>query len=436
MNKNSTLARLLAAVFASTAITASAQTLTLEQLFDIAEANSARLKPFITAEAEAKREVDVARSQRLPDISAALSLSYIGDGFTTRRDFGDYQRAPIPHFGNGFGISLSQPVYAGGAITEGIRLAELKTTASRYTTELQRDNIRFRIAGCYLDIYKCRNMRGVIEKNIVRARKVLDQMRARYEQGTALRNDITRYELLLSDLSLELVRIDNTLDILNRDLVVTVGLPEGSVISTDTTILARSLPSDEEAWWQRRAADSAPSLRLAATQVSISRRAESIVRAERLPKVGISAGWTIDGPILTEIPPINRNLSYWFVGVGVSYNLSSLYKSNRKLDASRLAVRRAAENLDVARQDLTLGVNSDYTRYREAYVELKTRLKGVELADRNYTTVSTRYNNGMALVTDMLDAANSRLDAERQLVNARINIIYYYYKLLFTSGQI
>lgn len=99
-------------------------------------------------------------------------------------------------------------------------------------------------------------------------------------------------------------------------------------------------------------------------------------------------------------------------------------------------MRRAAENLDVARQELDLGISSDYSRYREAYVELKTRLKGVELADRNYSTVSTRYDNGMALVTDMLDAANSRLDAERQLVNARINIIYYCYKLLFTSGQI
>lgn len=36
----------------------------------------------------------------------------------------------------------------------------------------------------------------------------------------------------------------------------------------------------------------------------------------------------------------------------------------------------------------------------------------------------------------MLDAANSRLDAEQALVNARINIIYCYYKLLFTTGKI
>ena len=56
--------------------------------------------------------------------------------------------------------------------------------------------------------------------------------------------------------------------------------------------------------------------------------------------------------------------------------------------------------------------------------------------ERNYSTVFTRYSADMALITDMLDAANSLLEAEQQLVNARINIIYYYYKLLFTSGKI
>ncbi|MDE5976033.1 MAG: TolC family protein, partial [Muribaculaceae bacterium] len=62
--------------------------------------------------------------------------------------------------------------------------------------------------------------------------------------------------------------------------------------------------------------------------------------------------------------------------------------------------------------------------------------KSVELAERNYLVTSTRYSADMALITDMLDAANSRLEAQQQLVNARINIIYYYYKLLFITGKI
>ena len=94
------------------------------------------------------------------------------------------------------------------------------------------------------------------------------------------------------------------------------------------------------------------------------------------------------------------------------------------------------EELDATREGVELAVRADYIRYLEAYEECKTQEKSVELAERNYGVTSTRYSADMALITDMLDAANSKLDAEQQLVNARINIIYYYYKLLFISGTI
>lgn len=410
--------------------------ITLEEIFRTAEANSAQLLPSFTAEEEARRDISVARSQRLPDINATLSLSFIGDGFITKRNFTEYEKAPIPHFGNGVGINVSQPVYAGGAIKTGIELAELKSTASRYATDFQRDNIRFRLTGFYLDLYKYANLRKVVEKNIAQARQVLAEMQARYEEGTALRNDITRYELLVSNLELQLIKIDNTLDILNDNLVVTAGLPENTKVIPDSTILARSLPTSGEGWWQDQATTNSPSLLLAKSGVEISQKAESLVKSERLPKVGLQAGWTLDGPILVDVPPINRNLSYWWVGVGVSYNLSSLWKSNKSLAKSRAATQRSVEELTAARENVELAVTGDYIRYMEAYEELKTRQKSVELADRNYNTTSTRYSADMALITDMLDAANSKLDAEQQLVNARINIIYYYYKLLFISGTI
>lgn len=439
MNNHRLLTGLLSAILLGGGVCAVGQTrqvLSIEDLFEIAESNSVQLRLSVTAEEVARREISVANSQRLPDINASMSLSYIGNGFITKRNFKDYQEAPIPHLGTGLGLNVSQLVYTGGAIRNSIRLAELKLTSSRYATELNRDNIRFTLAGFYLDIYKYTNLRSVVESNLGQARMVLAEMKARYEQGVALQNDITRYELLVSSLEFQLIKIANTLEILNNNLVVTAGMPEGTVIVPDSAILARSLPSSGETWWQEEASQNAPALKLARNGLDISRKAEDLVRSERLPKVGLQAAWTMDGPIQVEIPPINRNLSYWYVGVGVSYNLSSLYKTNKALSKSRAATQEAIERLDAAEENVSLGIRADYVRYLESYEELKTQQKSVELATRNYATVATRYSAGMALITDMLDAANSRLDAEQQLVNARINIIYYYYKLLFTSGKI
>ncbi len=439
MNNQRLLTGLLSAVLLGAGVCAFGQNpsvITLEQLFESAERNSAQLRPSFSAEEEANQEIRVARAGRLPDINASLSFSYIGDGFTTKRNFSDYQKAPIPHYGNALSLSVNQPVYTGGAITSGIQLAELKLTASRYATELHRDNVRFQLTGFYLDIYKYTNLRAVVENNIAQARKVLGEMQARYEQGVALQNDIIRYELLVSNLELQLVKINNTIDILNNNLVTIAGLPDGTVIVPDSAILDKSLPSQSETSWQSEASVNSPMLKLAQSKVDISRKAEDLTKSERLPKIGLQAGWSIDGPILVEVPPINRNLSYWYVGVGVSYNLSSLFKTNKSLSRSRAATVQATDELTAARENTELAVRADYIRYLESYEELNTQQKSVELADRNYNTVFTRYSADMALITDMLDAANSKLDAEQQLVNARINIIYYYYKLLFTSGKI
>lgn len=437
MNNLRLLTGLLAAVLSGGGVCAYGQrVITLEEVYDSAERNSAQLRPYFTADEVAAREVAEARSAMLPDINATLSVSYIGDGFTTKRDFSDYERAPIPHFGNGLSLSVNQPVYTGGAITAGVDMAREKSAASRLVTELKRDNLRLQLTGFYLDLYKYSNLRAVVEQNLAQARKVLDEMNARYEQGTALRNDITRYELLVSNLDLQLIKIANTLEILNRNLVTMAGLPEGTIVVPDTTILNRSLPVSSESGWAADARSLSPVIGLARQEVSISRTAEKLVGSDRLPKVGLQAGWTIDGPILVEVPPIDRNLSYWYVGVGVSYNISSLFKTNKSVARSRVATLRAEQQLEAARENIDIALHADYVRYMEAYEEVRTQEKSVELARSNYSTVATRYAEDMALITDMLDAANSQLDSEQRLVNARIDVIYYYYKLLFTSGKI
>ncbi|MCM1021742.1 MAG: TolC family protein [Muribaculum sp.] len=439
MNNLRLLTGLLATILLSGGVCAvgqEARVMSLDELFATAESNSLQLRPAYSAEKTAEKAVSEARTERLPDINASLSLSYIGDGFTTKRNFSDYQKAQIPHFGNTLSVNINQPVYTGGAISAGINLAELKLTAARYATEMQRDNIRFQLTGFYLDIYKYNNLRAVVESNIAQARKVLNEMNHKYSQGLVLQNDITRYELLVSNLELQLLKIDNTLTILNNNLVNIAGLPQGTTVSPDTTILERSLPTLGEAAWQSEAAENAPSLRLARSKVGITKKSETLLKSQYLPKIGLQAGWTVDGPILVEVPPINRNLSYWYVGLGVSYNLSSLYKSNKTLSRSRAASINARDELAAACQSTELSIRADYLRYMEAYEELKTQQKSVDLANRNYATVSTRYSTDMALITDLLDAASSKLNAEQMLVNARIDIIYYYYKLLFTSGKI
>jgi outer membrane protein TolC len=126
----------------------------------------------------------------------------------------------------------------------------------------------------------------------------------------------------------------------------------------------------------------------------------------------------------------------WFFGLNLKYNLSSLFKTGKSLTKNRYerdaidAGRRATE------ERLTQTVDDNYTQYAQAYKMLSTETKNVELATENYRLVENRYNHQLALLTDMLDASTAKLDAEVRLVNARVNIIYYYYQLKYNSGTL
>ena len=259
-------------------------------------------------------------------------------------------------------------------------------------------------------------------------------MHAREKEGIVLRNDITRYELLLSNLELNLTQIDNTLSILNNNLTTTLGITNDYTIMPDTTILQQTLPLGGYSHWRENAMSNSSALKIAETSVKMSEKNEAIIKADRLPHIALFAGYKMDGPITIEVPPIDKNFNYWYVGVGINYNIASLFKSNKQLTKSRIATQKAREEYDATEEQIALNINADYTRYLEAYEEFKTQQKSVELAIQNYDVTSNRYHNDMALITDMLDASNAKLDAEQKLVNAQINIIYFYYKLLYISG--
>ena len=78
-------------------------------------------------------------------------------------------------------------------------------------------------------------------------------------------------------------------------------------------------------------------------------------------------------------------------------------------------------------------IHQAYVNYQDAFELLHNQEKILQLATENYVVTKNRFNNDLVLLIDLLDAENIRLDAEVQYVNARINIIYNYYRLMYVT---
>lgn len=106
------------------------------------------------------------------------------------------------------------------------------------------------------------------------------------------------------------------------------------------------------------------------------------------------------------------------------------------MEQAKVRTLQAEQNYAVTAEQLNNQVQQAYTYYQQAYVELETQQKSVELAQQNYQVVNERYLSQLALITDMIDASNIKLNAELNEVDARIGIIFAYYRLKYIAGKI
>lgn len=419
------------------AMNAQAQTLrrmTVAQLFALVDEGSNAVKLKRTGVDVAARGIEEAKSRRLPDINASLSVSYNGNVLMLDRDFGNAKGFTQPHLGNSFALEAQQVVYAGGAVNAGIRMAELQKRQSENDVTLTRNQQQFLALGQYLDLYKIDNGIQVYDSNITLTEKLIADIRAKQSQGMALKNDVTRYELQMEQLKLGRRKLEDQRAILNHQLCNTLGLADDT-IKPDIDLSSIGDENISEAEQQSEAAAQSPLMNQSALNIKMADEQLRIAKSELMPKVALVASENLTGPFIYDIPPIDKNFNIWYVGVGVKYSLSSLFKANK-------SIRRAREQQRMSREALTLTgerVNNDMQRavvmHRQAFADLRTQQKSVELATQNYRVMNDRYLNQLALVTDMVDASNLKLNAELQEVNARINIAYTYYNIEYAKGH-
>ena len=432
----------------ATAMVAKAQTerkMTVDELFQLVESNSKTLRQEKISVEFAKKGIEAARSARLPELTASASVSMNGDVVMMDRDFTNAHGFAAPRWGNSLALEAQQVVYAGGAIDAGIALATLQHQQAQVGEQQRRQQQRFLALGQYLEIFKLKNHEQVVRQNIDLTQRLINDIQAIHEQGMALKNDVTRYELQMETLRLSLKKLQDQRGILNHQLCNQLGI-DGEIIPSLTTdpmpeqsSPIRSLsPKGEgsEMSWQNRALTTAPSIQKAEIGQKIASQQLRLAKSEMRPKVAMVAADNFNGPFTYDIPPIDKNFNFWYVGVGVKYPISSLFKQTKKVQQARIHTRQAEQSYTVAAEQLNNQVQQAYTYYLQAFVELETQQKSVQLAQQNYQVVNDRYLSQLALITDMIDASNIKLDAELKEVGARIGIIFAYYRLKYISGTL
>lgn len=415
---------------------ASTQKITIETLFTLAVHNHPNLAVSKTMVDIAKQKTTVAKLKTLPEVNASVSAFYLGDAALIEKNLSGSEHVPLPHFGNNYSLEAKELIWKGGAVKNSIKASTLGEELAELDHLNEEQNIKILVLGYYLDLFKLHNQEQVYNQNIELAQRRLELTEKLYKQGMITKNDVIRNQLQISELQLAREVILNNSHILNDELNVALGLPEGTVIRPVDAILQSHMQPADLVTLKQEALTSNPDIRLAAKETELLYTEKDITKSEKSPALVLFAGNELVKPITNVMPVIDKYMNTWNAGISLSYNLSSLYTTDRKLKLNDLQIEKNKKYELALKQKTSVAVNAAYIKYNEAYAQRNTLAYNKALADENYRIIEKKYLNQLALIVDIMDASNSKLEAELKYTNAEINIVYAYYKLLKETGRI
>lgn len=420
-------------------VTVFAQTsrfLSLDELFSLGLENSLQIKASYIRMQMATDQEKIARDGRLPKINVGLTEGYIGTPTVFQKGLSKPVHPHTPDWMHHYDVDFLQPLYKGGKIRYGIEKAALQKKIAKLDVEQEKEDVKLILIEAYLNLFKLYKQQEVFTQNIRECERRLHDIRQMRKEGMITQNDVIRSELQLTNYQLSLRETQDDIALVSQQLDMALGLDEEIRLLPDTAVLEKVHPVGMYTDYIQQAYDQYPELQMARLQVESSRMGTRLTKADYLPSLFLKAGNTLSRPITNVSPVQDVFKNTWNISLVVSYNLSSLYTNKHHVDAIRRTIRLEQTRQEQLMQDIRLHVKSAYVKHKEALDRIEALRIYLKQANENYRIVQNKYLNQLAILTDLLDASNVRLDAELQLTAAKADELYTYFQLVHSTGNL
>ncbi len=411
------------------------QKVDLQTAIDMSIKNSNNLKISNAKIIEAVANVREAKDRQLPD--AKVSGSYL------RLGGADLKLKTQNASGSGGGsapnvnqalygiVNVSLPVYAGGRIKYGIESANYLEQAARLSADNDKEGITYNTIQAYTNLYKAGAVVQVIEENR-KASVQRDSLFSRLEQnGVLARNDLLKAELQTSNIELALLDAQSNLTISNVNMDLLLGLPETTIIEIDDNFVNAKQDLKTFSEMESLALQTRKDVQAIRYQRKAADLGIKSAKSEAYPSIALTGGY-----IAADIPKVLTITNAVNIGVGIQYNISSLWKTNTKLKQAQAKITEIDATQNLLNDQIKLQVNRDYQNYLLTQKKIDVYDRSIVQAAENYRITKNKYDNSLVTITDLLEADVSLLQSKLNAAAARADAALAYNKLLETTGTL
>lgn len=313
------------------------------------------------------------------------------------------------------GISVNIPLYTGGLVEGQIDVAKLgKTNAQEEILRVEQATKYSAIQG-YYGLLAYQELQGVYHEAVDNLQGHLDNVQAQYNVGTKAKVDVLSSDVSLANAKTTAITADNNVAVAESNLNNILGLP----LETKLNLADHQLPFDTYNISLQEATDYAmkyrPEVLQAAIAVQEAERNIDIANAGNRPTVAITGGndWADN-----TFPGIDANKRSWKVAAGVTYSLYDGGATKAKVNQAKQDLLVARETEQKTREAVQLEVKRAYLNIRSAAQKVEETQTVVDQARENYRIQNIRYQAGVGINLDVLDAQLSLNEAQVNHIQA------------------
>lgn len=414
------------------------QRLSLQQAIENGLKNNKNIRiSHLKQEMSVTHEKDLGM-EKLPDIEFHTSYSQVTNLFQHQNGF--FNKANKYDVINGmydFTLSASIPVYMGGKIRNTEKKASIDTEISALRTHQDERQLKMEIITAFLQIHHLKEQQSLILDKMKEDSVNIKQVKALKANGVVTVNEVLRTSLQLSNHTMSWTELDNDIQIAEHQLKTILSLPENQEMHADTQDLISDkavIPYIEEL--TETALSKNESVGMTHKNLALKELDRKITRANYLPKITAGGEYFIKYPNMMFFPPEPYAYRLGMLGVHLTYPIENLYKNKYKMQEAKENIDLAKLQIEENEENIRHSVYEAYKKFEETDQKVKIAEEAIGQAKENYRIVRTKYANKLSLITELIDADNSYLEAESNLISVKINRQLKYYQLQYTIGNL
>lgn len=323
-------------------------------------------------------------------------------------------------------ILLTQPIYMGGKIRAYDRITHYSERLADLQLASDEAEVVLEVDRAYWQVVSLANKLTLAKKFHATLQRLDDDVQKMIAEGVATRANELQVAVKLNEAEMLVTKVEDGLTLSRMLLSQVCGLQDSLAVPSfklqdenlfDIAVDTSYVVSDKNDAFSRR-----PELGQLEIAADIYHEKARIEKAAYLPQVAFVAGAMVSNPNGFNGFQ-NKFAATWSVGVTFSMPVWSWHEGRYKVRATEAEAAMATYRADDVREKIGLQVSQETFRVNEAVKKLRLTQKNLEQADENVRIANLGYQEGVIVLSDVLQAQTAWLQAHSDKIDAQVDVM-------------